>query len=290
MKNILKNIGLCLLIVPICLLLLVLAIGYLLFIPFDIIRYYKMPYYKNLKKKYCCFLTSSDVVRLYNRMVKDKLPIEYCSNNGFEYYIKDGQVFLLGWSSEAFDEDNGEWGFQLNENVADEQFVTMKDILEEETAQLKEEHKGLPAKFLILYDDITDAGHFEKAKECPYFYCADSIEDFAKVVPNYKWEDIVEMLYGKHLDAFADEVVEVIYSKDKSMRYVITKSEKGLFGYGLEAIYQFDEDERKYICSNNGALPAMWEAHPDCNYNSIFATKEDALKEIKAEAYYKKYF
>lgn len=279
------------LIVPICLLLLVLAIGYLLFVPFDIMRYHKMPYYKDLKKKYRCFLTSSDVVKLYNRIAKDKLPIEYYSNNGYEYFIKDNEVFILGWGQDGFDVlENGEWGFQLNENTADEQFVPMKEILKEKIAQLKEEHRNLPTKFLLFYSEITDADRFEKAKECPYFHCADSIEDFATVVPNYKWEDIVEMLYDKHLDAFADEVIEVIYSKDKSMRYVITKSEKGLFWYGLEAIYQFDEDEWKYICSNDGALPAMWEAHPDCNYNSIFASKEDALKEIKTEPFYKQYF
>ena len=32
------------------------------------------------------------------------------------------------------------------------------------------------------------------------------------------WEDAVEMLYDKHLDVFADKVVDVIYSKDRSMR------------------------------------------------------------------------
>ena len=35
------------------------------------------------------------------------------------------------------------------------------------------------------------------------------------------------------------------------MRYVVLKDEKGLFTFQLEAIYQFDEEEWKYICILN---------------------------------------
>ena len=45
-----------------------------------------------------------------------------------------------------------------------------------------------------------------------------------------------------------------------------------------------------YIDKNGGALPAMWQSPPGCNFNSIFAAKEDALKAMKSEAYYKEYF
>ncbi len=289
--NALKSIGSWLIAIPICLLLIILSIGYFIFfVPFDIIRYYKSPYYKNSKKKYVFFRTSTDTVKLYNYIAKNSLPIEYVNNEDFEYFIKDGQVFLLDWSSEALDEDNGELGFSVDRESGDVSFVSMKELLSEEISQLKEEHKALPAKFLILNDDFTDADLFEKAKDCPYIHCAHSIEDFADIIPDCKWEDIVERLYDQYLDAFAGEVIEVIYSKDKSMRYVITESEKGLFWYGLEAIYQFDEDEWKYIRKSDKALPAMWEAHPDCNYNSFFSSKDDALREINAEPYYKQYF
>ena len=56
------------------------------------------------------------------------------------------------------------------------------------------------------------------------------------------WEDVVKMMYDTGLDAFGDEVVKVVYCKDKSMRYVILKDEHSIFTYQLEAIYQFDED------------------------------------------------
>ena len=35
----------------------------------------------------------------------------------------------------------------------------------------------MPAKFLILYSDVTDAEKFEQVKKCPYFYCVFSEED-----------------------------------------------------------------------------------------------------------------
>ena len=88
-----------------------------------------------------------------------------------------------------------------------------------------------------------------------------------EIPPRPSWETVVEMMYDKHLDAFSNEVVKVIYSKDRSMRYVVLKDEKGFITYQLEAIYQYDEDEWKYICSRNNVLPAMWEPYRELSGN-----------------------
>lgn len=104
------------------------------------------------------------------------------------------------------------------------------------------------------------------------------------------WVEIVKMMYDKSLDAFVDEVVRVVYSADNTMRYVVLKDEKGLFTYQLEAIYQFDADEWKYICSNNVALPAMWEPFRGIVGKSFFENEEELLKEMKEEPEYKQYF
>ena len=104
------------------------------------------------------------------------------------------------------------------------------------------------------------------------------------------WETVVEMMYDKHLDAFSDEVVKVIYSKDRSMRYVVLKDEKDFFTYQLEAIYQYDVDEWKYICSHDNALPAMWEPFRGIVGKSVFENMDELLKELKAEPEYKSYF
>ena len=108
--------------------------------------------------------------------------------------------------------------------------------------------------------------------------------------PMPPWAEIVKMMYDKSLDAFVDEVVRVVYSADNTMRYVVLKDEKGLFTYQLEAIYQFDEDEWKYICSNNVALPAMWEPFSGIVGKSFFENEEELLKEMKEEPEYKQYF
>ena len=110
------------------------------------------------------------------------------------------------------------------------------------------------------------------------------------IPPMPSWKSIVEMMRDKHLDAFADEVVDVIYSKDSSMRYVILREENGLFTYQLEAIYQYDEDEWQYICSHDNALPAMWEPFRGIVGKSVFESTNELLKELKTEPEYKQYF
>lgn len=110
------------------------------------------------------------------------------------------------------------------------------------------------------------------------------------IPPIPSWEKIVEMMYDKGLDSFTDEVVKVVYSKDCSLRYVVTKNEKGLFTYLLEAIYKFDEDEWKYIYSNDNTLPAMWEPLKCISGKSFFENIEELLKEMKEEPKYKQHF
>ncbi len=112
-----------------------------------------------------------------------------------------------------------------------------------------------------------------------------------KSIPSMpSWDKIVELLYDENLDAFCDEVINVLYSKDNSMRYVVLKDEKDIFTYELEAIYQFDEDEWKYICSNDGTLPAMWEPYLGKCGHSLFANEEDLMKDLKSQPEYKQYF
>ena len=108
--------------------------------------------------------------------------------------------------------------------------------------------------------------------------------------PMPSWETVVEMMYDKHLDAFSEEVVRVIYSIDRSMRYVVLKNEKGYFTYQLEAIYQYEVDEWKYLSAQEDVLPALWEPFRGIVGKSIFENMDDLLKEIKAEAEFKHYF
>lgn len=177
MKKVLSILGTGLGIIIGVLIFLIVCIGYLLFVPFDIIRYHRMPYYKELKKKYEFFITSSDVVKIYNHIIKKQLPIEYVKNNDYEYFVKDSQVLLCGWGNEDYEQIDNEWVFHLDDACGDTTTQAMEQALAEEKVLLKPEHKDLPAKFLIFYNDITDAEKFEQAKECPYFHCVFSVNE-----------------------------------------------------------------------------------------------------------------
>ncbi len=105
------------------------------------------------------------------------------------------------------------------------------------------------------------------------------------VPPMPEWNEIIEMLYDKNLDFLDSTVEKVIYSKDKSKRYVVLKSDKGFFTYRLEKIYQLDEEEWSYRCSFD-LTPAFWQ-DVDNGSKSIFSTLEDALNELEQETEYR---
>ncbi len=182
LKNTIEKVLAYIVAIPILILLLIGLVLYLLFVPFDILRYHRMPYYKDTRKKYKLFITSKDIVVLYNDIRQKKLPIEYFCNFECEYFIKDNVVLLPGWCYDSFEEKDGEWYFLFDcdsgSGEADTAAPTlMKDVLSEELVSIKEEHKGLPAKFLAFYNDITDAQKFEALKKCPFFYAVNSIDD-----------------------------------------------------------------------------------------------------------------
>ena len=111
-----------------------------------------------------------------------------------------------------------------------------------------------------------------------------------KIPPMPSWETIVEMMYDKQLDSFVDEVIEAVYSIDKSKRYVILKNKKGFFTYQLEIIYQYDANEWMYICSQDNALPAMWEPYFGSKGKSVFDSIDELKSNLKNEPEYIRYF
>ena len=110
------------------------------------------------------------------------------------------------------------------------------------------------------------------------------------ISPMPTWESVVEIMYDKQLDSFLDEVVKVIYSKDKTKRYVILKSKKGFLTYGLEVLYAFDEDEWQFIGGEKDALPGYWGPSSGGGVKSVFEREEELLRELVCEPEYKSYF
>lgn len=99
-----------------------------------------------------------------------------------------------------------------------------------------------------------------------------------------------DLLHNQHLDAFCHEIVKVIYSQDRSLRYVIMKTDRGYFTYTMEAIDHLEEDEWKYLGDQDKSLPAMWETFGERDCRSLFDSLEELHKEIKSEPEYRQYF
>lgn len=108
------------------------------------------------------------------------------------------------------------------------------------------------------------------------------------VPPIPSWEEIVRVMHDKQLDT--GDVVDVIYSKDNAMRYVVLKDDKGLLTYSLEKLYPHDQDEWAYIALEKDALPAMWMPFIGADRRSVFSDMQDLEKELQAEPEYKQYF
>ena len=110
-----------------------------------------------------------------------------------------------------------------------------------------------------------------------------------EVPPMPSWEEIVKIMYDKNL-AFGEEIVKVIYSQDKTNRFVVLKSEKGFYTYCFETIFPFDEEEWKYVSQDKDALPAQWETPAVAASYSLFETEEIAMRELLCTPEYKKFF
>ena len=108
--------------------------------------------------------------------------------------------------------------------------------------------------------------------------------------PYPSWDTVVEVMQNKQLNRGDDEVINVLSSKDRTMRYVILKDKQGILTYQLEALYQFDEDEWQYIGYDPDRLPGMWESHISQRGGSLFSREEDLMNQLTCEFEYKEYF
>ncbi len=89
-------------------------------------------------------------------------------------------------------------------------------------------------------------------------------------------------MYGRAL-AYADEVVEVIYSSVKSRRYVVLKSDVGYYTYISERLHARSEDELNYFPDDSEL--GYWLPEND-GAKHIFDTYEHAKAELRSEPEY----
>lgn len=103
-------------------------------------------------------------------------------------------------------------------------------------------------------------------------------------------EEIVDVLYDKNLSFSDYEVIKVIYSRDKTKRFILLKSIKGFYKYTYEEICVLDEEEWVMCCNFPNAYPAHWEPKDKSYGYSFFGTENEAFLSMKQEYEYIQYF
>lgn len=109
------------------------------------------------------------------------------------------------------------------------------------------------------------------------------------VPPKPSWTETVELMYGKSL-SFDEEIVRVIYSKNKERRIVILKSDKGYLHYIPERLYELDDEEWAYFSAQPDALPAMWCSNGGSPYKSFYGTEQEVLNDLATIPEYRDFF
>ena len=98
--------------------------------------------------------------------------------------------------------------------------------------------------------------------------------------------EIADALYDKQLSFTDEKIVKVIYSTDKTKRFIILKSSNGFYKYTYEEICVLDADEWKYCCNDDNAYPAFWEIKDKFCGQSFFGTENEAILSMKQESEY----
>ena len=112
------------------------------------------------------------------------------------------------------------------------------------------------------------------------------------IAPMPPYDEIVKSLYDKELN-YPDsiEICQVIYSKDKSKRFVVLKSNKGFFKYTYEEVCVFDElDWTSLYAYIENRQPGWWEPKDRSFAYSFFGTEQEAVEALKCETEYKQFF
>ncbi len=103
------------------------------------------------------------------------------------------------------------------------------------------------------------------------------------------WELTVEAMHDRDLDCF-DGVAEAIYSKDGARRFVLLQGEDGRFRYEYQELTPYTPEEQEFFALMGKDSAAYWSV--DCTRSECpgYQTREDALRQLRQEKEFKKYF
>jgi hypothetical protein len=83
---------------------------------------------------------------------------------------------------------------------------------------------------------------------------------------------------------FCGQVEEVLYSRSGEQRFVVLKEERGYYTYVFQVLVE--AEDMAYFHPEK--IPALWQ-EKDIG-KSVFASREEALKQLFFEPMYREYF
>lgn len=102
--------------------------------------------------------------------------------------------------------------------------------------------------------------------------------------------EAASVMSDRGLDFSPDEVIDVLYSGDRTKRFVILKASYGCFKYVYEELRLFDRDELAYFSDQPDAVPGYWALSGCFGGASFYADSESVLNEIRRTPEYRAYF
>lgn len=277
----------------------ILAIACLVIIlPLDYIKYKKSPYYKKERQRYSLFAGVYENFKLYNEIEKYNLPIKYMKNPEDSsiqsgWFVFEKTLIIINYYSFEYDCEKKRWICDFLDDDDEENIMSLDEFID---LELLDFHKNVGQTLcedaIVLMDEKNISNiDIARTEERFLLYNRNRVDSLRRFLRS-KWsqERIAEALYDKQLECFNDEVIRVIYSKDKFKRYVILKTEDGILTYLLEEIYQFDDEEWNYVCNQESVIPAMWEPKYTQWHGSHFNRECELMNELIHEPEYKQFF
>lgn len=152
----------------------VFCICYLLYLPADVIIYYRSLYYRDTKEKYRLYGANSDWFRLYNLIKKENIPISYVRNkcetvNAFGYFYTGRTLIVTGYVPE-YDESTSTWYMAIADDDGHDSIVSIGETLQtdiDEFNSFMEQEVCNRAVLLVNEDEIPYADEL-KGSFCDY--------------------------------------------------------------------------------------------------------------------------
>ena len=156
------------------------GIGFLLYLPFDYVKYKVSPYYKTFRKKYKLYSGMSSHFDIYNVVLEHQLPIEYienptCDRLSYGWFVCDKTLLIPSAVSWEYRQETEEWFYEeehgepisldryIAEEIQEVNEVLGRTVCEEGvvlfTASYDQPKRNRLAKeddrILLYYDDLA---------------------------------------------------------------------------------------------------------------------------------------